>query len=664
MRHISSPSLAFLFHLWGVLTLLLFAGLAASRPAYALTPTPTPQAKEQAQPTAQHTLEAVRFGLPEVLRLNGALDEFTFSLPVPEGWQPQALHMEVSLPPTVEDGFLVVEQDGQVLGTYPLPEGQGPLSISLEHARVKEGRLTLRLRSLLDPLKPFCAPALERWVEVRRLRAIYTGALQPPTTVAAFWPPDLHTLRISIPPQPDAPTATAALTLAAWAARLGSGHGVRVEITAVDPSQPLVVAPAEPFGRTVVLHPAVHTEVALVPPTQPDAWPVLMLSAPPETLPDLVARLAYDAQALIQAPRARVESFEPPKTPNLLRRTFADMGLHRLSMQGSGVLESRFTFSQGDFGGPIADLTLHLKGTYTPVPPGGTATLTVLLNDGLVYAAPLGDAGHFQHTISLPSPRLRRDNTLTVRVMYTPPGGDCRVGVHDLMVHLDPASTLEAKPGQTLPPGFQRFPQVLLPTFMVTFDPLDIDTLQTAATLVSALQRLTTTPLRPRVLPWEEALNQDAALLVVTQHSRKIAALRPPLEPLPFRILDADGREILQLRTDMPFATLQAFEHQGRDVLLWTHRNFPESGRQLERYLHDRDGWYDLRGDVWLWPKGEKPVSFRLRESGLQVHTLPEPPSFWTLRNRLLLFVVLLVMAFMLLLWLYPRLVQRQNRHE
>ncbi len=622
------------------------------------TPTPTPPPPE---PEATLTLEEL--GYPAALQLSGNLAEAVITLPVPRGWQPRVLEGEVAISPFLERGLLFVEQQDRLLASLPLPPETPRLQVNLTQARVQQGLLVLRLRTVLDPDNPDCAAPLTRWVTLKNLRVRFSGRARPPETLAEFWPPDLRTLVLQVPGRLSPGLSTAALRLVTHAALQTRGHPLQVRILPL--GEPLAQAPG-PFTRVVRLKTGLEAQLALEPLSPNDAWPALLIQGPEVQIPALVDQVLAQWQPLLPMARVTVEGLTLPQRAQRLTLTLASLNYQELRMQGAGILESRIVFRQADFGQPIAAVAVRLRGYTTPLPAGGTATLTLLFNGGLVYAQPLDQGGPLDLRVNLPEALLRRDNTLTLRVLYTPPGGQCRVGVHDIIVDINPeASYLQATPGASLDPGFGRFPQSLLPTFQVSLEDPSLTSLEQAARLLAALQRLSPNqPLRPHVVPWQEGLQSQRPLLALAASAQGVRDLQPPLEPVPFRLVDYQGQELLRLEPDQGFAVLQAFEHRGRDVLLLAYWQNPALVDRLLAYLDTPEGWYQLSGDVWLLAEQAEPVSFRLRESGVQA--IPLEDRGWTLppswRPWLALGLVLLLLG--LLAWSYPRLVRHRPIDE
>lgn len=596
-------------------------------------------------------------GVEEPVVLAGPLAERTVTVPVPTGLHPQSLLGRFRAGPGALGGWLEVRDGRRTLAWVPLRPGEGSLSVPLGEARVVAGRLPLTWRLILSPERAVCAAPLIDRAELEGLTVELKGRPLSPRTVADFWPPDLRALKLVLPGEPTLEEATAALQLVAFGARQALGHPLTVTVAIGENDLP---APPDPWTRWIRLGRG-EARIALRS-VAPEGFPTLEIQAPAGALESAVETVLAYREAL-RSPAVRPLAVSPSESPSGERLPIAALGFPQIQMTGSGPMQARIFFSQGDLGGPVRRVRWRLVGRLSPVPEGGAATLLVYLNGGLVYSEPMA-GGSLDREIALPDGLLRRDNTLLVRVDYTPPGGDCRVGVHPLTVFIDGASTLSFRRAQGLPPSFERFPQSLLPVFTVGLQPLNASTLNAAADLIAALQRLTRTPLRPQVRPWAEASQVSGPLLLVTEDPEAVAALRPPLDPRPFRVLDLEGRERLRMDPGRSFAVLEGFTHQGRDVLLLTRYGArPDLGRIAEA-MDPELGWYALNGDVWLWPDGEPPVALRIRDSALRVVLEPPgPASFWA---RALPWLVGLAFAGVLafLVWAYPRLVRSRPPGE
>jgi preprotein translocase subunit Sss1 len=591
-------------------------------------------------------------GVSEPIVLSGPVAEREISIPLPRGLQPIRLVGRVRISPDAEGAVLSLAHRGRTLRWIRLSPPEMRVAIPLEETRPDPDRLTLRWRLDAAGLPVDCATPERMRVELDQLAVDAAGEVQPPRTVAEFWPSFLSALYVRVADRPTPEEATAVLRLSAIGTRLASGRPLRVVLSVLGAPWP----PSEdPWARGVQITRGPAARIAVLP-SEANSLPVLQIAGPPETLASSVAALeAYGLAMRAPVVRSPESSSAPPAAAG--RVTLAELGHPQIQMSGSGPMEAAIFFAQADLGGPVRGVGLRLAGRATPIPSGGQAQVQVLLNGGLVYAEPL-NGGSFDRWIALPDGLLRRDNTLTVRVLYTPPGGDCRLGVHPITVFIDGASYLEFRRGTHLPPGFERLPQGLLPAFTVGLDPLNPETLGAAAQLMAALQRTTRTPLAPQVRPWAEAVAAPGPSLLITLDPARAAALRPPLDPRPFRVVDVDGRERFRMEMDQPFAVLEAFTAGDRELLLLTRHGDRPHLRGIGRALDPALGWYGLAGDVWIWPEGQLPVAMRLRGSGLRAVPLPPSPAIEWARIRFWVFGIALIGVIGFLIWAYPRVVR------
>jgi hypothetical protein len=592
-------------------------------------------------------------GVSEPLVLSAPSGEQWVTIPVPQGLRPVELTGRLRSTPGLNGGRLEIGDGVRTLTWVPLGLAERTLTVALQGASVTRGRLTLVWRLIPPPRLDICAAGSSERVELEDLRVRLEGSPEPPRTIAGFWPSDLRALEVNLPADPGPEEATAALRLVALGARLAGRHPLTVSIRLGEGS---FAGAADPWRRRIEIR---RGEARLR--LRFDAeglFPALEIQAPPERVVELADGVIRYGEVMA-FPEVIPQRIAPAEEGISGPVTLAELGWPQIQMRGSGPMEARLFLSQADLGGPVRGVRLRLVGRATPVPEGGTASLLVFLNGGLVAAEPL-PGGAFDRRIAFPDGLWRRDNTVIVRVDYTPPGGECRVGVHPITVFIDGRSSLEFQRGQNLPPGFERFPQSLMPAFGVGLRPLNASTLQAAADLVVLLQQATHRPLRPEVRPWEEAVRTSGGLVLITEEAEGLAGLDLPLDPRPFRLVDVDGREGFRVDPGRAFLVLEAFEDRGRGVLVLTRW-----GREVDlgRWVEGMDrelGWFGLQGDVWLWPVGGEPVAWRVRGSGWRVE--PLPPVGGGVWERLWPWAlgVVLVGVLGFLIWAYPRVVRRR----
>lgn len=603
------------------------------------------------QPPGTWEIPLREFGQPDPLILYGPMSERALSVPIPRGLQAMELTGRLRSSPGLAGGRLEIRNGERTLTWISLSPGELPLHVGLHEGQIDHERLNLNFR-LIPPrdADPCMFPLTER-VELEDLHVRLEGTPEPPRTIAAFWPPDLRSLVLLLPPEPSTDEATAALRLVAFGTRRAPGHPLTVSIRLDGDLPPL--DPWDPWTRVVQIKRGESRAGLRFP---EEGFPMLEIQAPSGAALRMVESILSYGEAL-PFPEIAPGPGAVPEGQVPRRITLAELGYSQVQMRGSGPMETAFFFSQSDLGGPVRGLRFRLAGQMSPVPEGGRASLLVFLNGGLAYAEPIG-GGTFDRWIALPDGLIRRDNTLIVRVDYTPPGGDCRIGIHPLTVFINGASYLESQAGQRLAPGFERFPQVLMPAFVVGLRPMDESTLNAAAQLVMLLQRTTRRPLQPEIRSWKEAISAGAPRILITKDPEDIKDLHPPLDPRPFRLLDPDGRERFRLDPDRSFMVLEAFEHGGHDLLLLTRWGQTPELHALASAFDPQLGWYGLSGDVWIWPAGESPVEIRVRGTGVRVEPLPPSPAVWWSRlwPWALGAAFLALLAF--LIWVYPRVVR------
>nr|WP_290667855.1 hypothetical protein [Ardenticatena sp.] len=196
--------------------------------------------------------------------------------------------------------------------------------------------------------------------------------------------------------------------------------------------------------------------------------------------------------------------------------------------------------------------------------------------------------------------------------------------------------------------------------FDVAFDRLDLAALRAAAALTAEWQRLTRTPLVPRVQPLEMVMAGHAPALVLAQIPDNATAFDPPVQPVPFRVVDVNGQVVLSLGMASPFGVLEAFEHRGRMVVLVTQQGEMPLDTVVQAALSSPNGWYDLQGDVLIVPEQGDPAALSVRSGGVRVEPLSPSRTMWWQRLRPLMYALLLFATTVFLAWAYPRVVRRQ----
>jgi hypothetical protein len=551
--------------------------------------------------------------LSGVVHLRGHLDEKRLVIAAPGAAVPHELSARVDVAASIASALLSVEHENAVLATVFLEPGARVITLPLEHATVRDGHVTLTVRLVLTPGSPACNVLSTHCVDLDRITLSFAKGDRPSEALLDTWPSTLKSTEIYVASSPSLTEATAALTVSAQAARGAFGQDIAVAVRPLESSVSTLVS-SSPFSRVVVVAGEAEADRHIGEETQ----------------------MVGGHQA-----------------------TLAQLGLPAIVIRGPRQHEATVMFSQADLGGPVSGLTFHLSGTYTPAPPRSGARVMVLMNGRLIWSFGPDQRGRFDVSGAVPPAVIERDNTLTLRV-------SAGAAEHDpaddpFEVAVDPGSAVVISRGQTLRPGFDRFPQAFLPRFLVSFDRLAPDTLEAAAQLIAAMQRTTRAPLRPEVVSWDDALHSAKPWLAVVTDYVNARSLSAPLDLAPFRLTDRDHRELVRMDAHTPLAALEAFARGHRDILLLTHRAHRQGLLALTHDLQAQGGWYGVSGNVWLAPDGRPPFGLRVGDAGMRVESLiGSDRETNALRDAVVVLVLLALTA--VLVWAYPKTVRPHPR--
>ncbi len=633
--------------------ILIFCLLSlASKGQAAVDPSSTLQGESLWLPLSQ-------FGYRSPLRISGQFGERYLYLPIPAGMQPQRFRFTLRSSADVESGFLEIYQRERVLQTIPLASSPQQVEVRLDNATLENGFLALRLVSRLRSQDDLCETAYAgAWLDIEEAELQLSGVPSAPQTVSEFFPPVLTDLIFEVPSSPSPQQAEAVLRLVAALTVKYANQPFQLHVVGGQSEVPAEVW-ERPLARRVVFRSHPQAEMRIQDDQNP---PALVLQGEGNALAMQSAWLSSEFSPIGVYRQVQVLTWKDPGELSGNTVTLADLGYPLQQVSGVGRLDISFAFSQADLGRSVRNLRARLVGTNTPIEALANATFTVLFNGAQVHSQLLSANTQFDLYLPLPNALLRRDNTLTLRFDYTPRQGECRIGVSPFTAQLWESSYLQFDQGEVLAAGFLRFPQGLLPQFEVTVAPLTVENLRRAAELIRALQKASKTPLRPIWTEWQMASSSSKSWVVVQGDPAQVTALKPPLELDPFRLVDTSGRELLRFEGEMPFATLQAFEQNRRQVLLLTARdNFALMDQLLISLQRSPNGWYDLAGDVYLMGEGmTQGIGMNVRGGAVRVEPLQPSMSVWLYRLRPYFLAAGLLALLALLAWLYPKLVRRQ----
>lgn len=537
-------------------------------------------------------------------------------VPVPAGVTPSAVSAVISADRVVEGASVAVLINGRVAASVPsslytrVSVPVGPTDVNAD------GALGLSLRYDGPPGSLGCEtpPA----VTLRRIGLDYTGVETAPTTVAEFFPDGASRIDVRLPPEPGDDLLEAALTaVAALSARYGAD--TPVELSTTD-----VALPSATAGQRVVqLAPA--TEGVTTSLTTESGVPALLLSGAASPLVAASAALAADTLGLADSAETQALASRPQRRSDSLTRTLGELqdGAPAPSASASGTVE--VPLRPDSFGGPVSSMQVHLEGTHSAVPTGVSARLDVYVDDTLVSSTGLGADPMLDLDFDLRADLVRSGATLRATISSatalgpaTTPGAvvQCSPGLPFELALDTAASTVTATRGTGDGPGLQLFPPVLagrLPVAIAQDGPTRVDGAIDAARLISAVQRQADTPLDVSLVEPAELLGSDRSGLLVGADAAVSQSVGAPLTLAGTRTLDT-ARATFQVRSDKPFAALQAVRQEDRVLLLlgsWAPDDTvaaPNVSHRVTQRVLD-DGWASLEGDVLLLEPGGGPLT-------------------------------------------------------
>ncbi len=599
------------------------------------------------------TLTLADLGHRDGLTMLGSSDVISLTLPVNDGLLPEALTLELLPTPGMPTAAIVVSQRQRILAQERVTDTTSRLVIPLSDVVVEHGQVTLSL-GLTVPGQDVCLSSLYyRTVVQPHSRVSYRGTPAFNGQINDFFQPWVRQVVFYLPDQPSLDAAQAALDAAAYTARRWRGMTTTFAVRPLPPVGAALPEPG-PWDRALVWSPEGETHVV-----RPDSGrgTVMAIAARRDarqlfTLPDgelLVAANAFRAGSVdltAHFPGAAQAA-----------RSFGELGFGARTISGNALIMTSYPFALADLGAASTPTSLRLVAEHSGVPTDGNGTLRIHLNGSLIHSRPL-DRRSIDQVITLPRHLLTRDNLLEVRFQVVLGEGSCRLGGPVFTATIDPQSAFLVDDGAVGTPGFDRFPSSLLPSFSVLLEPRDRYRVELATTLVGALQTTTSTPLAP-------ALARDRAEatgpLVAVGGAGLADHLNAPVHSEAFRLRDRDGKVWDEFTPGTPYATMQGWYAQGRDVLLLHHTQ--ANGQPLADLLHEAltpYGWFGVRGDLAVRGEAGRTHLLHAANAGWLVENEGTVGRTLVDRYRSAVFVVAALVLFGLLIWLYPRVVRRE----
>ncbi|GAB2814564.1 hypothetical protein GCM10027022_00690 [Alpinimonas psychrophila] len=565
------------------------------------------------------TVNAPMLSLPDPVAVVVTADNgpIFLTVPVPEGLTPANVTGSIT-PVVLGAGSLHVIVAGQVVQNLD-PSVPSILDVPLAGAEIVNGTVSVSLEySSLLANNNWCQVTNPASVTVSNVVLQATGSATMPTTLADFFSPAVNAVSVQISDNPSSALKQAAIS-AVGALAFGLGSTVNLSATTTSNTSHRVALDSV-RGRIVVLDPsgdAVTTTIS----SDGSGIPVLTIAGPEAQLSAASAALGSGYLALANS-ASTTGLAQTGSVTSVLSPTLFDLGASdRISLGGYGQSASYTGVSQSAFGGPISDATLHLVGTHTDIPDTILATTNVYWNDFLIGSTVLGHDVAFGLDLPIASTRMTAGNGLRIVLSAVPRTGECTGSTNVIPIELfidAKASTIDATRGQSIKPGFQRFPQALGGVLPVAFGNgmTPANALASAGDIVASLQRQSRVQLNVTVVAAADFLQSAHSGLFVGATSDDSNVLGAPLRFDSFRAIDSRAVEF-GVGTTVPYAALEAFENSGRNVLMlggWSPDGTGAALQDLQidaaHYAVNGDaGWTGLSGDLLIaQPTLAKPV--------------------------------------------------------
>lgn len=530
----------------------------------------------------------------------------------------------------------------------------GRFTADLRAGDVVKGKLLLSLQYLVPDSREDVCLAQDQIIGATDLRITYAGTQSTPRSVAAFLAPGVTAVSVVVPASVTSPTdplAQAGLA-AVGALTYRFGSGVPVHLTFGTPDASLVALP----GSRIVSFTDGSNPVTTTITTTPAGVPQLTISGGGPELAAAAAALGSDQLPLATAADTTGLSLTGAPAA-VLTQSLTDFGAPKPTITGWGSHAVFIGVKQSAFRGPISGIHVHLVGTNTAMPADTAATMNVYWNDFLIGSQVLTEHQSFDITASVPDSMVTADNGLRIDMTAIPAGGNCRTNMRliPVGVYIDgTASTISAARGQSVGPGFPRFPQALGGSLPVAFG-TGATTQQAAvdaARIVASLQQANATQLAVSLTSLSELAGTSVAGLVTGASTEDSNTLGAPLRLTEFRTIDS--QVTFGVGVAQGYAALQAFTQNGRNLLMlgsWSpdpehDAQAQAAAQELAEYtVTTKGGWASLRLDLLVDQVGIDPVELSTNAVTPQAQAVEEyrPYALWALIAFLILFALGLV---------------------
>lgn len=537
----------------------------------------------------------------------------TVSLPVPDGLTATALVGTVTAPTDFSRGWIEVSADGRPVSRIDFDAGQVgaglPISVPLAGLKVVDRSIAVSMIGHLVPVDDRCYDRSKyQSLALRDTAVIYGGIEQQPKTVTSFFPPILRKATVYLTDGASAEQQSAALLLSTSIVNRYGSQPDSVVLAELPVGQNLPDNVPGLFERNIVVGAQGEGEIDLT--TGPSGFPVLRIIGDDMSLVPQVNLLAanfsgfWAASQALEAPSKAVAEISRDVVP------VGDLRLGSLTSSGLEHVEVKIPFSQPQLGRSMAEVTVHMIGTYVPMPSSRSAQLSFSVGGTRLDVRSVDNSGHFDLEFAIPNTLVTRDMVITAALDVA---GEFQCGMSSgSSLTIDPTSTISSHVATPpIPGGFESLPQSMLPTIDVGTTRGDFADAVRAQQILVQMQRLSYLPLQPRMMSFTDAASSPLpAVLVAADGQIPVGAtLDLPMETADNGLLRLQGLEF-----NAPYGSLQVVSTPSNDmVVLTSNGNATNVDNMLAWLQGGRDRLAQLTGDVLVAPVDVEPFDINVK---------------------------------------------------
>lgn len=557
------------------------------------------------------TLSLTTLGADTDIALYGLQGTQTITVPVPKGLTPGALSADVELPPYVRGGTLIVTQDRRTLSRIELLAAEDtPLSIPLTGARVVDDTVTFTVRSRLLPEEGDCLYDSSIPLQLSDAAIDYTGKEAAPTMVADFLPTVLEKMTIFVPEKPSTAESDAAVQMTTAVVDRYGRQDTDIDIAPLGDDE--MVPPSAPLERNVVIREGSDSAVSLE--NGDGGVPTLQITGSGDDLANQVRLLGSDLSQLALSAKVvtgPIDSTNDAPTNPAALKDLGQQGVSATAFKPQVVVD----LDQTRLRQPVRDMSVQLKGSYTPLPSTVGGQVLVSIDGEPIDQWAADSSGTIDRSISIPQSELRRDTKLSVAVDIAGDVGRCG-DFQPVTLKVDDDTTIDgASADPPVPAGFQSIPQALMPKAQVGVEPESFDDTMRAVSIMEGLQRLSGPRLDAEVVPLDRAIDSRLPAILISADGWDNDKVVPPVRSstdgaLEVQRVGGGAPVTLTLDPAMPFASLQVGRIGNRTVLFATSENAPAQLDSLIDWLDaDTRRWAGLDGTATISLPDREPVA-------------------------------------------------------